>query len=118
MYAPQRGAVSTHTPHRLAEGSGLSAAARNTLKEEQGFLAGPLSPRASASRVILLAGRRTGPREEKRRKKKPTSCPYRHKSKMFLSLLENKLSFLKMCPVHTRTAENAAVHMPGLQVAL
>lgn len=70
MYAPQRGAVSTHTPHRLAEGSGLSAAARNTLKEERGFLAGPLSPRASASRVILLAGRRTGPREEKKKKKK------------------------------------------------
>lgn len=87
MYAPQRGAVSTHTPHRLAEGSGLSAAARNTLKEEQGFLAGPLSPRASASRVILLAGRRTGPRERKK-KKKNTSCPYRHKSKMFLSLLK------------------------------
>lgn len=87
MYAPQRGAVSTHTPHRLAEGSGLSAAARNTLKEEQGFLAGPLSPRTSASRVILLAGRRSGPREEKR-KEKNTSCPYRHKSKMFLSLLE------------------------------
>lgn len=99
MYAPQRGAVSTHTPHRLAEGSGLSAAARNALKEEQGFLAGPLSPRASASRVILLAGRRTGPREEKKKKTKTPLVHADTKAKCFFHCWNKKLSFLKMCPV-------------------
>lgn len=102
MCAPQRGAVSTHTPHRLAEGSGLSAAARNTLKEEQGFLAGPLSPRVSASRVILLAGRRPGPREGERKKERKE----KEKKKRLLSIQtqkqnvhcckKKKLSFLKM----------------------
>lgn len=117
MCRPQRGAVSTHTPHRLAEGSGLSAAACNTLKEEQGFLAGPLSPPASASRVILLAGRRTRLREkiEEEGKKKVLADT---KSKTFLLLSGKKLSFLKMHLFTQLHGNDAAVRMPGLQVAL
>lgn len=84
MCGPQRGAVSTHTPHRLAEGSGLSAAARNTLKEEQGFLAGPLSPPASASRVILLAGRRTRLREKIEEEKKNESLQTQKQNVSFI----------------------------------